>query len=76
MLKIIDMRISDLDLISNCLETNFDDLEEPVFLGKWNKKTTKELALELHKGEATINRYLDSALLKVKDAYDKNLIKM
>jgi hypothetical protein len=55
---------------------NFDDLEEPVFLGKWNKKTTKELALELHKGEATINRYLDSALLKIKDAYDKNLIKM
>lgn len=55
---------------------NFDDLEETVFLGKWNKKTTKELALELHKGEATINRYLDSALLKIKDAYDKNLIKM
>jgi hypothetical protein len=54
---------------------NFDELEEPIFIGKWKKKTTKELSLELHKGEATINRYLDSALLKVKDAYDKNLIK-
>ena len=54
---------------------NFVDLEEPVFLGKWKRKTTKELAFELKKSEATINRTLDIALLKVKDAYDKKKIK-
>ena len=54
---------------------NFVDIEEPVFVGKWKKKTTKELAYELKKGEATINRALDVALDKVKDAYDKNLIR-
>ena len=64
----------EIDIILKVVK--FVDIEENVFLGKWDKKTTKELSLELHKGEATINRYLYSALDKVKDAYDKNLIKM
>lgn len=54
---------------------NFVDIEEDVFLGKWKKKTTKELTFEINKSEATINRAYKSALLKVKEAYDKNLIK-
>ena len=54
---------------------NFVDIEEDVFLGKWKKMTTKELTFKINKSEATINRAFKSALLKVKDAYDKNLIK-
>ena len=54
---------------------NFVDIEEDVFIGKWKKMTTKELTFKINKSEATINRAFKSALLKVKDAYDKNLIK-
>ena len=53
---------------------NFVDIEEDVFIGKWKKMTTKELTFKINKSEATINRAFKSALLKVKDAYDKNLI--
>jgi hypothetical protein len=54
---------------------NFVDIEEDVFIGKWKKKTTKELTFQINKSEATINRAFKSALIKVKDAYDRNLIK-
>lgn len=54
---------------------NFDEIEEPVLIGKWNKKTTKELGIEIKVSDATINRALKRALDKIKDAYDKNLIK-
>lgn len=55
---------------------NFVDIEEDVFIGKWKKMTTKELTFKINKSEATINRAFKSALLKVKDAYDKKLIRI
>ena len=54
---------------------NFIYFEEPVFLGKWKRRTTKELAIELKTSESTINRSLDAAIKKVKEAYDKKKIK-
>lgn len=55
---------------------NLVDIEEDVFLGKWKKMTTKELTFKINRSEATINRAIKSALLKVKDAYDRNLMKL
>ena len=49
MLKIIDMRISDLDLISNCLETNFDDFwNYNVFKTELENKTSKYLVAKIN----------------------------
>lgn len=51
------------------------NIQIEILMAIIEEKNTKELTFEINKSEATINRAFKSALLKVKDAYDKNLIK-